>query len=82
MACKQNDKGYSTGLKLSYLYGVIRTCSVDSLDKPKLNIHFGNGFTCDLSFLFIISDNFTFGLNFKNIPGLCFGKIMLQGLSH
>ncbi|MDR1243738.1 MAG: hypothetical protein LBJ79_00895 [Endomicrobium sp.] len=69
---KKSYFGYSTGFSLSYLYGAIGETTFDALNNSNASIYNGNGFSCDLSFLFPLQNNLNFGLNLKNLIGLMF----------
>lgn len=70
-AGQKNDKNYSIGLNLSYLYGKIGESSVIS-GISDANIASGNGLALDLSFLFPVTYSMHFGINLKNIAGFMF----------
>lgn len=64
----KTDKGFSVGLNLSYLYGTVLYSAVTD-SKPYADAYSGNGFTMDIGFLFPVSNNIFFGVNFENIVG-------------
>lgn len=70
-AGQKNDKGYSVGLNLTYLYGKIGESYAFSGDSYS-NIASGNGFALDLSFAFPMANNIFFGVDFKNLAGFMF----------
>ncbi|MCA6073174.1 MAG: hypothetical protein LE178_06595 [Endomicrobium sp.] len=45
---------------------------IDSSKNPYSNVSSGNGFACDLSFLFPLSENLLLGFNLKNLPVFMF----------
>lgn len=71
MAAKLNDRNFSIGLNIAYLYGNISESSIiDTL--PYANTSSGNGFAVDLSLAFPIAKNLILGINLKNIAGFMF----------
>ncbi|MCL1972703.1 MAG: hypothetical protein FWG57_06940 [Endomicrobia bacterium] len=70
-AGQKNEKGYSVGLNLAYLYGKIGESSLIG-GEPYANVASGNGVALGLSFAIPAGRNVFFGLDLKNIAGFMF----------
>jgi hypothetical protein len=68
LLAKSLNFGYSTGFSLSYLYGTVGQTTFDTLNNSNAYIYNGNGFSCDLSFLFPLQNNLN--MPFTIISGL------------
>jgi hypothetical protein len=71
VAGQKNEKGYSFGINMTYLYGKIGESSLIG-GEPHSNIGSGNGMALDLSFAIPAGNNIFFGINLKNIVGFMF----------
>lgn len=70
-AGQKNEKGYSVGINMTYLYGKIGESSLFA-NNPYSNVGSGNGFAMDLSFAIPAGRNIFFGVDLKNIAGFMF----------
>lgn len=70
-AGQKNEKGYSVGINMTYLYGKIGE-SYNFAGQADSNIGSGNGFALDLSFAFPSGNNIFFGFDIKNLAGFMF----------
>ncbi|MDR1194874.1 MAG: hypothetical protein LBL00_00165 [Endomicrobium sp.] len=70
-AGQKNEKGYSVGINMTYLYGKIGESSLVG-SEPYSNIGSGNGFALDLSFAVPAGNNVFFGIDVKNLAGFMF----------
>jgi hypothetical protein len=70
-AGQKNEKGYSVGINMSYLYGKIGESYVYG-NEAGSNIASGNGFALDLSFAIPAGRNVFFGVDVKNLAGFMF----------
>ncbi|MCL2145550.1 MAG: hypothetical protein FWH43_08690 [Endomicrobia bacterium] len=71
VAGQKNEKGYSMGINMTYLYGKIGESSIIG-GYPHSNVGSGNGFALDLSLAVPAGNNVFFGMDLKNIAGFMF----------
>ena len=68
VSASHQENQMRTGLNLTYMSGQIAQSSIKA-GIPSVNISDGYGFAMDFGFLYTVSEQIRFGLNFKNLAG-------------